>query len=233
MDCIYCNNKKLYILKTGQLKCSACKKKFSPGKVQKELGIIRCFCDDRTANQTAKELSINYVTVQKRYELFRSLIANFLEDVYKDKSVTEYDEYIYLPQSKKKRKENIFDAQNFLTFHYDDKIYNLLMPNLKQYKNQFEDDGANEIYFKEFSKFIMMNKISKTQKKENIITRFWLYFEESILKYKGISDENFFSYLKEIEFKFNYDKEKQKIILFNTLFYNQAEQKHLKTLHFL
>ena len=213
MNCIYCNNEKLYTLKTAQLKCSACKKKFSPSRIQKELDIIRYFCDDKSANQTAKEMNINYITVQKRYELFRNLIAIFLEDEYKDKSVTEYDEYIYLPQSKKKRKENIFDAHNFLTFHYDDKVYNLLMPNLKQYKKQFINDGADEIYFKEFSKFMMLNKISKTQKRENIITRFWLYFEESILKYKGVSDENFFSYLKEIEFKFNYTNNIQQEVL--------------------
>ena len=60
---------------------------------------------------------------------------------------------------------------------------------------------------------MMLNKISKTQKRENIITKFWLYFEDSILKYKGIENKNFFLYLKEIEFKFNYKKTKQKEIL--------------------
>jgi len=215
MECIYCDNKKLYKLKSGQLKCCACKKKFSPKKLQKELTIIRCFCDDKSANQTAKELNINYISVHKRYELFRNLIANFLEEAYKNKDVKEYDEYLYIPRSKKKIKENIFDAQNFLTFNYDNKIYNLLMPNLKIYKKQFIDDGAEEIYFKEFSKFMMMNKISKTQKRENIITRFWLYFEDSILKYKGVTDRNFIFYLKEIEFKFNYEKYMQKDIIKN------------------
>ena len=49
---------------------------------------------------------------------------------------------------------------------------------------------------------MMLNKISKIQKKENIIASFWIFFEESIVKYKGINKENFFYYLKEIEFKF-------------------------------
>jgi transposase-like protein len=87
------------------------------------------------------------------------------------------------------------------------------MPNLKMYKQQFLDDGAQNSYFKEFSKFMMHNKISKTQKRENIITKFWLYFEEAILRYKGINDENFVKYLKEIEFKFNYTPPKQVEIL--------------------
>lgn len=213
MQCIYCNNKKLYELKSGQRKCSQCKKKFSSKKIQTDLALIECFCHDLSVNAAVKALHLNYATVKKGYELFRNLIASFLENKYQDKDVKEYDEYIYLPQSKKKIKENIFDAQNFLTFHYDAKIYNLLMPNLKIYKKQFLDDGAQSIYFKEFSKFMMHNKISKTYKRENLITKFWLYFEESILKYKGIHDDNFMKYLKEIEFKFNYNEQEQKEIL--------------------
>jgi transposase len=213
MKCIYCNNQKLYELKSRQLKCSKCKKKFSPKKIETDLALIECFCHDKSVNAATKILGLNYATVQKRYELFRNLAANFLENEYANKNTQEYDEYIYLPQSKKKIKENIFDAHNFLTFHYDDKIYNLLMPNLKMYKQQFLDDGAQNSYFKEFSKFMMHNKISKTQKRENIITKFWLYFEEAILKYKGINDENFVKYLKEIEFKFNYTPPKQVEIL--------------------
>ncbi|QOY52773.1 transposase [Candidatus Sulfurimonas baltica] len=213
MKCIYCNNEKLYKLKSAQFKCSKCKKKFSPKRVEKDLSIIESFCENLSINQTSKKLSINYVSVKNRYELFRRLIANHLEESYRDKTVIEYDEYIYLPKSKKKIKENIFDAQNFLTFHYEDKVYNLLMTKLNIHKNQFLDDGVGDAYFKEFSKFMMYNKISKTQKRENIITKFWLFFEDSILKYKGIKDENFFYYLKEIEFKFNYEFEEQIEIL--------------------
>ncbi|QOY53978.1 transposase [Candidatus Sulfurimonas marisnigri] len=215
MKCIYCNNEKLYKLKSAQVKCSKCKKKFSPKRVEKDLSVIECFCENLSIDQTSKKLLINYVSVKNRYELFRQLIAKHLEEIYRDKAVIEYDEYIYLPKSKKKIKENIFDAQNFLTFHYENKVYNLLMTNLNIHKKQFLDDGVGDAYFKEFSKFMMYNKISKTQKRENVITKFWLFFEESILKYKGIKDENFFYYLKEIEFKFNYKLEEQREILIN------------------
>lgn len=213
MKCIYCQHAKLYELKSGQIKCAKCKKKFSSKKIKTDLELIGCFCENLTVNEASKRLSINYITVKKRYELFRTLIANFLEEEYRNKPIIEYDEYIYLEKSKKKVKENIFDAQNFLTFAYDDKVYNLLMPNLNRYKNQFLEEGTEEIYFKEFSKFMMFNKISKTAKRENLITKFWLFFEKSILKYKGINHENFFYYLKEIEFKFNYEKEMQPKVL--------------------
>jgi len=87
------------------------------------------------------------------------------------------------------------------------------MPNLHRYKNQFLDDGLEDIYFKEFSKFMMFNKIAKTNKRENTITRFWYFFEDWIVKYKGVNSENFFFYLKECEFKFNYPKDEAKEIL--------------------
>lgn len=213
MKCIYCKNEKLYKLKSGHLKCWACKKKFSPKKIQTDLELIECFCQNLTIHQASQKMGINYITAKNRYELFRKLITNHAENAYKDKSVLEYDEYIYLQKSKRKVKENIFDAQNFLTFTYEDKVYNILMPNLNKYKNQFLGDGAEEVYFKEFSKFMMQNKISKTKKRENILTQFWLFFEDAILKYKGVSGENFIYYLKEIEFKFNYKKEEQEKLL--------------------
>lgn len=213
MDCIYCHHKKLYELKSGQLKCSACKRKFSPKKNQTDGDVIECFCNNLTANQTAKKLNLNYVSVKKRYELLRKLITQHSEDSYQDKQTQEYDEYVYLQQSKKNIKKYIFDAQNFLTFAYDDKVYNLLMPDLSMYKNQYVDESVKDAYFKEFSKFMMMNKISKTKKRDNLITKFWIFFEDSILKYKGVSNENFIYYLKEIEFKFNYLKNKQHDIL--------------------
>ena len=217
MKCIYCNNKKLYYLKSEQVKCSKCKKKFSLKKVQKDMRLIELFCQSHSANETAQMMNLNYVTTSNRFKLFRVLIAKYLEDNYIDKDVLEYDEYIYLPQSKSKIKENIFDAQNFITFHFEEQVFNLLMPNLNTYKKQFLDDEAEKAYFKEFSKYMMLNKISKTQKRENIITKFWIFFEESILKYKGVSNKNFFLYLKEVEFKFNYTRTEQKEIL--TLLY--------------
>jgi len=213
MNCPFCNHNIIYTLQTTQKKCAKCLQKFSEKKILFEKKIISLFCENITVNQCVKNHNLNYVTVKKKYDKYRQLIASFLEEEYLNKKILEYDEYIYLELSKKKIKENIFDAINFMTFNYEDKVYNLLMPNLHRYKNQFLDDGLQESYFKEFSKFMMMNKISKIQKKENIIASFWIFFEESILKYKGIDKENFFYYLKEIEFKFNYSLNEQREIL--------------------
>jgi transposase-like protein len=205
MKCPYCNHFKTYLLNTTQRKCAKCSKKFSPKKILREQNIIECFCNNYTAKRCSDKLNLNYLTVKNRYEVFRKLIINFLEDQYQGQHSSEYDEYVYLPKAKKKISKNIFDAQNFLTFcFHDTKVYNLLMPNLHKYKQELMEDQLDEVYFKEFSKFMMYNKIAKINKKQNRITQFWEYFESHIVIYKGINNANFIYYLKEFEFKFNY-----------------------------
>lgn len=214
MKCPYCNHTISYTLNTAQEKCASCQRKFSPKKYERNLQIISKFLDGISANKCAKDLKITYVTVLKKYQTIRQEIVTILENNYNNFTSKEYDEYLYLPKSKKRAKENIFDAYNFLTFCYDEtKVYNLLMPTLKRYKQEFLEDGLEDAYFKEFSKFMMFNKIAKTQKRENTITQFWEYFEKEITKYKGIDEKNFIYYLKECEFKFNYSKEEAKKIL--------------------
>lgn len=203
MKCPFCNHNKLYLLKTKQLKCANCKKKFSIKKMEQQHKIIELFCDDFTAYQTAKILLLNYQTVKNEYENLRKIIANFLENQFLNKNVQEYDEYLYLEKSKNSKLE-ILKAKNFLTFHYENSVYNLLMPEMNRYNN---------LEPKEFSRFISLNKISKKDKKETIIQNFWEFFESSIVKYRGVKEKNFFYYLKEIEFKFNYKKEQQMQIL--------------------
>lgn len=203
MKCIFCNHKKLYVLKTGQLKCGGCKKKFSQKKILQRERIIECFCKNLTANQTAQILKISYQTIANEYKKIRENIAIFSQEYYIDKEILAYDEYLYLEKSKK-QKENIFQSKNFLTFCYENKVYNLLMPNIKRYE---------ELEVKDFSRFMRTNKISKYEEKELLIRQFWDFFESSILKYKGVDEENFFYYLKECEFKFNYTYERQNEIL--------------------
>jgi len=213
MKCIYCKHNKLYIITSTQVKCANCKRKFSTKKIKQQKDIVECFCNNLTINQASKKLNLHYITIKKQYENIRNNISVYLENIYNNTKVTAYEEYIYIEKSKKHLKQNIFDAKNFICFEYDNKVFNLLMPSLNRYKEQFINDGAEEIYYKEFSKFLMFNKISKNKKEQTLIHRFLYYFENEILKYKGVSDENFFYYLKEIEFKFNFTKDEQKNIL--------------------
>jgi transposase-like protein/DNA-directed RNA polymerase subunit RPC12/RpoP len=209
MKCIYCNHNRLYTLKTKQLKCAKCNKKFSLKKIIQKENILNSFIQNFTINQTKNDLKLNYLTVKNQYDLIRKDITLFMQDNYQEDKVCAYEEYLYIQKSKQNKKENIFDAKSIISFEFDNKIFNLLMSNLSQYKEQFINDKAQEVYYKEFSKFLRFNKISKIKKEQTLIHRFWYFFENEILKYKGIKDDNFFYYLKEIEFKFNYSKKEQ------------------------
>jgi len=213
MRCIYCKSQ-TYLLKNGYRKCKICKRKFSPKKVEREYLIIECFYRDLTILECSKKIKIHYTAVKRIYEQIRKKIALLLEEDYQNrKDILEFDEYIYLEKSKRRDKKNIFDGYNFLTFDYGGKIYNLMMPDLSRYKSSFVADGLEEIYYKEFEKFLKIHRISKLSSRYNLITKFWKYFESFIPKFKGINRENFFYYLKEAEFKFNYTQKEQKEIL--------------------
>lgn len=212
--CPYCSGT-LYHLSDGMKKCASCRKKFSLKKVQRDRDLIARFCRGDTARNAARETGLSYQSVVARYGNLRLLAAAHLEETYETQRdrVTEFEEYIYLEASKRHDRRHIFDAHNFITFDYGGQVYNLLMPSLHRFKQEFLDDGLEQIYYEEFSKFLRIHRIAKLQKSKNTITAFWEFFESYITRYKGVKPENFPYYLKEAEFKFNYPENEQTAIL--------------------
>lgn len=192
-QCSYCNAKHLYQLKNGYIKCAQCKRKLSLKKHKRVLDTLDAFLNNQTALYSSQQLKINYITVSNYYMHFRKLITYYLDTVQQQEPYTsqEYDEYIYI------KNDNIYTAQNFLTFVYNRKIYNLMMPSL--YKFRTYDKSEEEL-----SKFLFLNKIAKIESKNGLITQFWNYLEEFLKKFKGIHSGHFIYYLKEAEYKFNY-----------------------------
>lgn len=187
------------------VKCSACKKKYSPSRINQIKQLIKLFCDDENALTASNTLHLSYATVLKYYQNFRHLLAEYCEMQYHLNRTEEsqYEEYLYLEKSKRHKKKAIFDSHNFLTFGYENNVYTLLMPSLGMYKQQFLEDNLEGVYYKEFSKFMRTSKLIKISEHDNVITRFWHYFETFITTFKGVSNEFFPFYLKEAEFKFN------------------------------
>ncbi|MCF6200509.1 MAG: transposase [Hydrogenimonas sp.] len=221
MRCIECFSK-VYYLSDGRVKCSKCLKRFSPKKIARQKELILAFSSDLTARQASKRVGVTYVTAKRFYDLIRSRILIYLQECYEENrdNILEYDEYLYLDHSKRGNKKNIFDAYNFLTFDYGEKVYNILMPSLERYKAEFLEDGLEEIYYKEFSRFLKIHRIAKLRSLDNTIIRFWAYFDQFIKKYKGVERENFIYYLKEAEFKFNVPIERREDILLRLLGYS-------------
>jgi len=218
-ECIYCGNF-VYHLADGRLKCSVCHKKTSKEKINKVITLIDAFSKSETALQASKRLHLSYLSVQRFYEHFRVLSAAICEREYEElrEISCEFEEYFYLENIKKRKREALFDAHNFLTFDYGGHIYTLLMPSLYKYKQQMLDDGVEDAYIETFKKFKRESKLIKLSKKANNILSFWEFFEENILRYKGVDYEKFGYFLKEFEFKYNHTQEEVKNLLISEYF---------------
>jgi DNA-directed RNA polymerase subunit RPC12/RpoP/transposase-like protein len=194
MSCIYCNHYILYKTKEGYYKCAKCKRKFSPKKIERKAKILKGFLDELTPTQISKKYNISYATVVKEIKKIRETIVKICEEEFlKKNQIIEFEEYLYIPKTLKNDKNSIYKAQNFLTIDYGGKIYNIMLSNMKIYEN---------LEYEEIKSMLRQSKIIKIQTKANLL-KFWEYFENFILKFKGINEKNFFYYLKEAEFRFN------------------------------
>jgi hypothetical protein len=197
------------------VKCSLCAKKYSLLKLQRDFDVIDAFVESTTARACAIKLNLSYQVVFNRYEQIRKLLIRHSHDYYEYKrdKLDEFEEYMYICQSKKKDYTNIIESQNFITFAYEEKVYNFLLPSLKRFQTKPSGNNSEVAHQNEFKKFMLTNRISKLKTLENTIIKFWRFFEVFITPYKGVKSEYFLSYLKEAEFKFNYNKKEQKEIL--------------------
>ena len=209
MSCIYCNHYNLYKLSNGYFKCAKCKRKFSPKKIERKAKILKGFLDQLTPAQIHKKYSISYATIVKEIKTIRKVIAQICEKEFlKKEEISELEEYLYIPSSLKKDSDSIYKAQNFLTIDYGGKVYNLLLSKMQNY---------SQLTPKEINSMFNQSRIIKINKKIKI-KEFWEFFEEFIKKFKGVSEEEFFYYLKEAEFRFNgYKIEMKDYISLNNL----------------
>lgn len=207
-QCPFCGSNRLYELQDNFKKCSSCKKKFSSRKLETDYTIIEFFCNNINANKCANILKINYRTVQNRYTLYRRLIANYLEEIYQSniQDNSSYEEFYYFTDIQKAKKgKSLYDAINLIGFYSNRQIYTLLMPKLPR----FGEDTDH----KEFEQYLKWHKLYSRNSYKTPLSIFWKYLEENLKKYKGINEKNFFFYVKECEFKFNFLQNKQIEIL--------------------
>ena len=194
MSCVYCGHYILYKLKNGYYKCAKCKRKFSPKKIDRKAKILHAFLMEFSPTEIANKYNFAYASVVKEIQHIREVMAKICEEEFlKKNEIDEFDEYLYTPKTNKKDLKSIYKAKNFLTIDYGNKIYNILLQDMKVYEKLSPE---------EIKKLLRQSHIIKI--KQNLtIPLFWEYFENFIVKFKGIKDEKFFYYLKEAEFRFN------------------------------
>ena len=209
MICQNCNNTTFYTLANDYIKCKTCAKKYSLKKLQKDNLIIIQFCENKNALKISKELELNYKTIKDRFDIFRKRIALFLEHEYNHsiKDYNEYEEFYYIKErEKKKKKKSLSESINIMGFYSNKKVYTLLMPKIGRRAFDIEDG---------FIQYLNWNKIHSLNSHQTNLNIFWKFLEDNLKKYKGVEEDNFFYYLKESEFKFNYTKDEQIEILRN------------------
>ncbi len=212
--CPFCGSKRLYKVTQTSLKCSTCKRKYSLKKLEKDNKIMDYFCNDISANKCSIDLDISYKSVKDRYMDFRKLVLLHVEKVYVQNRAefTEYEEYYFLPQNKRGKIRYLFEAIGILGMVYNSSIYTLLLPDqFSQIKNALND--VKITYMKEYAKHLNRYRIMHFEKFDSQLIRFWIFLEKKLLHFKGLSRDNFIYYLKEYEFKFNFNKKEQKEIL--------------------
>ena len=212
--CPFCSSKQLYIVSKTTLKCSKCNKKYSAKKLEMDASCIEFFCNDISAKECSLTLHVNYKTIQDRYMDFRKLILLYIEKEYKNQHTmfTEYDEYYFLPKNKRGKVKYLFESIGILGQIYDETVYTILLPDQFSHlrKESILNPDINFAYLKEYSKYLNRYKIVHYEKFDSKIIRFWVFLEEKLLHFKGISRDNFAYYLKEYEFKFNHSLYEQK-----------------------
>jgi transposase-like protein/DNA-directed RNA polymerase subunit RPC12/RpoP len=217
VSCIHCKSKKLYHISPTQYRCVTCKKTFSIKRRLQEESILKAFLENESAHLCSKKLNINYITAKKKYVKFRMCILNFLEKYYiqEQNSFSQYDEYYFLPYSKKGNVECFFESIGILGMSYENKVYTMLLLDQFAHLRHISKDLIDMHYF---DHYLRNHTMAYFNSHNNPINQFWVFLEKFMLHFKGVNEKNFIYYLKEAEFKFNYTKEEQHTILYALLF---------------
>jgi len=241
--CIFCDSTSLYRLGNKHVKCKHCKHKYSLKKLSKDLSVLYHFYLEISARKTSIALGISYRTVSRRFMEYRHTMAEYLREQFKELSGDiEIDESYFGGKRKGKRGRGAYNkAIVFGILERNGKVYTAVVPNVKAktlLKHIREKTKKGSVYytdmFRSYNSLIIYGKHeridhSKTlveyNKHINGIEGFWSFAKERFMKYHGINRDNYYWYLKEMEFRFNYRYDDLFKLLVQVIFRRNWSQK--------
>ena len=231
--CVFCDNYGLYKLKNKKVKCKNCKKYYSLKKLRTDLEILYYFYLELSARKTAKEINLNYKTIQSKFMQFRKLIAVYCnQEAKKLNGEIEIDESYFGGKRKGnrgrgannkaivlgilERKGQVFTkiVENVSKETLMNEIKNKTLKGSVFYTDGWKSYNSLEQYGKHNIIKHDEDKFADNHNHINGIEGFWSYAKERFHKYHGIKKNNYPFYLKEMEFRFNNRNES----VFNLLF---------------
>lgn len=186
--------------------------------------LLRCFCEDLTATQTANVLGLNRNTVNRYYQLFRTLIADYQESLAPDFSgEVELDESYFGPRRSRGRRGRgtakipVFGLKKRNGRVYTQIIKNASSREIRPIIKELVDKGTT-LYTDSWRAYdgLVLNgykhyrinhadEVYSNRRGNHIngIENFWSYAKRRLLKFNGIRRQDFYRYLKETEFRYN------------------------------
>ncbi|MDR3666965.1 MAG: hypothetical protein P4L35_08995 [Ignavibacteriaceae bacterium] len=215
--CERCGSEKLGMIRGDRWKCYSCKAEWSRRrysilslvrmKYSEFLLCLKCYEIELTVEKCSRELNIYPKTIHRLYTEFRKCICNnYIETISPSaKSIKCEIGSIGIKLLGKK-------VLILLPGQIDEKVDSVVSIMRKRVPN------GPVIYYFEFSKIRdSVNQIAKAKSFSNLGT-FWRFVNPRLLNLKGVSNNTFLLYLKELEFRFN-----NKELLFELVVSNIAE----------
>jgi transposase len=244
-SCPFCGDKSIGKIRRNFLKCYGCKKEWSPRKdsiledikvpFSKFVLAIKLFILEVPVNKAYKELGIAYNTAHKIYKRIRECIYKFTsEDDELLGGEVEMDESYFGGKRKGKRGRGsqgkipvfgILERQGKVKVEVvkDVSAESILRSAIKKvkrgsiiYTDRFRSYDGLVMYGFRHERIDHSKRFANGRVYINGIEGFWGYAKERLLRFHGVSRENFAYYLKELEFRYN-NREKLDEMLYKVL----------------
>ena len=223
---MFCDKYGLYRLADKRVKCSHCKRYYSLKRLRRDLEILYYFYLEVSARKTARELSLDYGVVHRKFMQFRKLIAEYCnKEAKKLNGEVEIDESYF--GGKRKGNRGRGAANKTIVFgilERKGKIYTKIVENvsaetlMSEIKSKtrkgsvfYTDGWKSYASLQQYGKHNIIDHdkelVDKNHNHINGIEGFWSFAKERFHKYHGIDKQNYPFYVKEMEFRFNHRNE--------------------------
>jgi transposase len=234
-NCPFCKSGSIGKVRRNFYKCYGCRREWSIRRgsilLSKFILAIKLFILEVPVNKAYKELGISYNTAHKIYQRIRRAIYDFVsrEDEVLSGEV-EADESYFGGKRRGKRGRGAMDkipvfgilernGKVKVEIVEDVSAETILRETIKKvkrgsiiYTDQFRSYDGLVIYGFRHERIDKSVRFSNGRVYINGIEGFWSYAKERLLKFHGVSRENFIYYLKELEFRYNNRKNLEEVL---------------------